>query len=87
MEGCITEKRNHVGQFDSTVVTIEQKGGAKLAVWAKGILEQQLNNLPVGAIVRITYKGKVKTKKGNMANSFDLEFDQESVDTAGIFNK
>lgn len=87
VEGCITEKKEHVGQYDSTVVTVEQKGGEKVAVWAKGVLEGQLKPLPVGSIIRVTYTGKVKTKNGRMANAFDLEYDQESVDSASIFNK
>lgn len=82
VEGCITEKKEHVGQYDSSVITVEQKDHTKIAVWAKGILEGQLKNLPVGTIIKVTYTGKVKTKNGRMANQFDLEYDEDSARVA-----
>jgi len=87
VEGCLVEKREHIGQFDSSVFTIEQKGGEKIAVWAKGLLEQQVKQLPVGTLVKITWTGTTKTKLGRVANTYDVEYDQESKDVSGIFTK
>lgn len=78
IEGVITDRREHVGQYDSTVYTIEQKGGEKLAVWAKGSLEGMLKPLLVGTVVRITWKGLVKTKNGRQANAFDVEVEDQT---------
>jgi hypothetical protein len=79
VQGVLVDKREHVGQFDSSVFTIEQEGGKKVAVWAKGILEQQIKPMLIGTMVKITWKGLVKTKSGRNANAYDVEFDTDTV--------
>ena len=73
IEGIILDRREHVGQFDSSVYTLEKKDHTKTAVWAKGSLEQMLSTLLVGTEVRITWKGLVETKNGRKANAFEVE--------------
>lgn len=86
IEGVIVDKKEHVGQFDSSIYTIEEKGVGKKSVWAKGLLDSQLKPLPIGTLVKITWTGLVKTKNGRNANAFDVEYDEDSLEAAKVFN-
>ena len=82
IEGVLVDRREHVGQFDSTVYTVEKKGGEKNSVFAKGLLDSLLKPLSIGTMVKITWKGLVKTKTGRNANSFDVDYDDSTVSEA-----
>jgi|SRR3990167_9482560 len=89
VSGVIVDIKEHIGQYDSKVYTLEQKGGETVAVFAKGALEGLLHECKVGGILNVTYKGKVKTKNGRMANAFEAEYDgdTEAAHANEIFGK
>jgi hypothetical protein len=64
LEGLYMGKEENVGPNGSTVHFIEVNGG-QLGVWGNAILDTRLKNLkPDGVeMVKIVYKGKVKSEK------------------------
>jgi len=57
--GVLIEKQEDVGVNKARLYTLETKPGFKVNVWGKTILDELLQQVPVGAVVRIVFKGKV----------------------------
>jgi hypothetical protein len=53
------------------------------AISAKKQLVDDFANIPVGALVRVTFKGKVNTTGGKTFNTFDVEVDEEGFQQHG----
>jgi hypothetical protein len=51
------------------------------AISAKKQLVDDFANIPVGALVRVTFQGKVNTKGGKTFNTFDVEVDEDAGQT------
>jgi hypothetical protein len=49
------------------------------AISAKKQLLDDFASIPVGALVRVTFKGKVNTTGGKTFNTFDVEVDEEGT--------
>jgi hypothetical protein len=86
LEGVYLSKRNiPTINGDSWLYTVEKKGGVKVDVWGKAMLDNFFQNIPIGSLVRITYKGKMKSAKGGRTyHAFDLEYDDSAVEKEDI---
>lgn len=51
--------------------------GEVLSTIGSFVLNEDLKAVPRGTRTRVTYDGKVKTKKGRMAHAFTIETDDE----------
>lgn len=63
--GYYIDKKEGVGQNDSTVFTVERKSdGKRLSVWGTRILVDEMDKVRIGSLVKITWLGKKLTKAG-----------------------
>lgn len=86
VQGEYVEAKGNVGPNDSTLYTIKLEDGRLVNVWGNIVLEDQFSKgndgdeVPVGAIVRITYLGRTQGKtgpskqEGKGYHNFSLEF-------------
>lgn len=78
LEGVLTEKRSHIGPNDSNVYIIEETDGGKKQVWGTTLLDRVMEPMPIGTLVRFTYKGIAKSKKGNSYHDFAVDYDKDT---------
>ena len=65
------------GQFGDNFL-IECKSGETFTVFGKTVLTTKMKSVPAGALVKITYLGEVKAKKGGtMYKDFKVEVDKQ----------
>jgi len=73
IEGELLRKQVEVGKHNSNLYTIRRKDGVVKKIWGTAILDNRLQEVPVGARVRITFEGEIKSKSGNPLKSFTVE--------------
>jgi hypothetical protein len=78
LEGILVEKRMGVGPNKSKLFVVENKKHEKISVWGSAVLDR-LDTLPVGSLVKITYLGKEKGKRGTMYKNYDIQYDEETL--------
>jgi hypothetical protein len=61
--GVLTEIKEDVGKFGSTLASLETKDGP-MGVWCNSVLKDLMKKVPVGSEVKVTYLGKVAAKSG-----------------------
>src|SRR5882724_2003589 len=54
------------------------------AIASKKQLTDDFASIPVGALVRVTFKGKVNINGDKTMNTFDVEVDEDGVNTPGV---
>ena len=65
---------------DSNMYTVDVGGGKLVDVWGKAMLDSFFKNIKRGETIKITYKGKEKSKKGGRTyHSFDFEHDEDTA--------
>jgi hypothetical protein len=86
LEGVYVSKRNVLTiNGDSWLYTVEKAGGKKVDVWGKAMLNSFFQNIPIGSMIRITYKGKMKSAKGGRTyHAFELEYDDSTAEKEDI---
>ena len=84
IEGVLVEKRENVGTNNSKLYVIEDSKGKRSSIWGTAMLDSRLEKLPVGTLVKITYKGKVKGKKGTSYHDFEIMYDEETLPEGDI---
>lgn len=78
LEGIYDKKEVSDGQYgESNKYVIITKDGTKYGVYGTASLDRQFNNVPVGCMVRITYRGEVTSKSGRPVKDFLVEYDEE----------
>jgi hypothetical protein len=89
VEGVLVERKSGLGKnANSNLYILEQKGGEKIGVWGSAIIDMRLADKAIGTLLRITFKGKERSKKtGNNVNLYDVEYDDSTVaaDAADAF--
>ena len=76
VEGKLINKRTNVGVNESNAYDIEAKDG-QVMVWGSAVLDQRLEYINVGEMVRITYKGLEKNSKGQDTKIFKVEKEKD----------
>jgi len=86
LEGIYLSKRNVLTMNgESWLYTVEKAGGKKVDVWGKKMLNSFFQNIPIGSMIKITYKGKMKSAKGGRTYyAFELEYDDSMVEKEDI---
>lgn len=89
LEGVYLSKRKiQTINGDSWLYTVEKKGGVKADVWGKSMLNNFFQNIPIGSLIRVTHKGKMKSAKGGRTyHAFELEYDDSVVEAEKIFRE
>ena len=90
VEGYLLEKGTREGQNDQmqNVYTIKTRDGYVL-VFGTVRIDQGLQKVPIGAMIRITYIGHEKTARGYQVKQFDVEIAGQSaieVDTGELID-
>ena len=90
VEGYLMEKGTREGQTDvmQNVYTIKTKAGYEL-VFGTVRIDQGLQKVPVGSLIRITYIGHEKTSRGYQVKQFNVEIQGQSaieVDTGELID-
>ena len=62
LEGLLVGKRIGVGKDNLNFYTIEQKGGKKVSVLGRKLLDDFLGGMPIGTEIRIKYLGLQEPK-------------------------
>lgn len=78
LEGALTEKRENVGPNQTKAFTVLKENGKKVTVWGSMVLDK-LWEVPIGALVKITYIGDVKGKGPKPYHNYDIEVDDDGV--------
>lgn len=86
VQGFYVDKRENVGQNNSSVYEILLADGQKVAFWGSDLLDGKFKEIPVNCEVRITCLGtqQPKTSKGRAYLGFKVEFDKDSVKPANL---
>lgn len=79
IEGILREKRTMIGPNDSNLYVVEDTKGKKTAVWGSAVLDSRLGKLPVGAMVKVTFLGLAKGKKGTSYKNYEVQFDEDTL--------
>lgn len=81
LEGVFVQKRSVSTQNGlSNLYTVEKAGGKKVDVWGNTRIDGFLSNIPVGSMIKITYKGKAKSPKtGRMYHDYDFQYDDSTA--------
>ena len=75
LEGKFLGSKTGLGKNESTLHQLETETGLR-DVWGAYVLDQRMKEVPRGAICKITYSGKLKSKKdgGNDYHSFEVQY-------------
>lgn len=72
IEGKLLEKKFDVGRWDHNLYVIERSDGTCRDVWGCYRLDKKMNEIEVGDIIRIRYKGEIIKNDGNSMYDFDV---------------
>lgn len=81
LEGVYVERREvFTDNGQANLYTIEQAGGSKIDMWGDKMTDDFFKNMMIGTMVKVTYLGKEKTKKGGKTyHSYTFEYDDSTV--------
>jgi hypothetical protein len=84
VQGIYTDKKEHVGDYDSTVFVIKTAEGI-VNVNGSTVLERKFNDVSLGDEVRIEYLGMADSekRKGAQYHDFDVKHREAPMKTAG----
>lgn len=78
-EGVLKKVEHDIGQYKSSLYTIENMQGEEIAVWGATALDRSMSSLinqgivTIGDMIKIIYEGKKKNPNtGRMFNSFKV---------------
>ena len=78
--GLYDSKRENVGNFKSNVYTLEQEDGKKVDVWGCTTLDQAMEGIKTGMLVKIVYTGLKDIGRGNPLKLFEVYQKDPAVD-------
>lgn len=78
--GFYVNKKEGVGQNESTVYELKLADGQVVSFWGSDLLDGKFQEIPLGCEVRVTYLGTAqpKTPKGRAYRNFRVEYDETS---------
>lgn len=80
LEGNYEKQEIMTGNFgEQQKYIIIKSDGEKVCLAGSASIVAQMNNVPEGSLVRVTYKGKETTKKGNTVKVFEIEYDDDNL--------
>ena len=80
IEGVYLTKETMTGKYGvQSKYVIALSDDEKISIVGTASIDAQFANVPVGSMVRVTYKGKTTTKTGNTVKVFDVEYDDENI--------
>lgn len=84
VQGTYTQKREHVGQNDSTLYILKTKT-EDISIWGSAVLDDRFAQIPIGSEVRVTGLGKTKSEKsGREYYDYKVEFRPAPFVEAGV---
>lgn len=80
VQGFYVNKRENVGQNESSVYELKLVNGELVSFWGSDLLDGKFKEIPLGSEVRVTYLGisQPKTPKGRAYANFKVEYDATS---------
>mgnify|MGYP000870785436 CR=1 FL=1 len=79
LEGLFVKQKSNVGKNNSNMYYIEVEGSEEpTAVWGSTVLDTKFEDIPIGALVRIEYLGKVEGKAPQPYKDFKVYFKEPS---------
>lgn len=72
IEGVLINKKDEVGINNSKAYYIENKDGVHM-VWGSTVLNERMQLVNVGELIKITYKGAQENKKGQPTKIFRVD--------------
>ena len=88
VQGVYIAKKEHMGEFDSTVFVLRQDDGNIVNINASTVLKTKFDEISEGMEVLIEYLGKADPKKGGKEyHNFDVKFREVPFKTAGKGDK
>lgn len=79
LEGKLVKIERNVGPNESTMYSVEKEDGAVLKVWGSTVLDDRFLGVPEGTYIKVTYEGKLKSKKGTEYHSYKVFIDLDSM--------
>lgn len=79
LEGRLAKIETNQGPNNSTVYTITQADGTDIKVWGSTVLDDKLLGVSEGSLVKISYEGKAKSKKGTYYHDYKVWIDSEGM--------
>lgn len=64
--GYYVDRKDGVGEHDSTIIVLEKKDGEKVSVWATKMLKDEIEKVRLGQFIKIQWLGKKLTKAGSL---------------------
>lgn len=78
LEGKLTKIESNVGEYGSTVYTIESDE-RQYSVWGNTVLDDKLLGVPLNTFVKLEYEGLKPSKKGRDYHSYRVFVDADSM--------
>ncbi len=72
IEGELLEKKFNIGQYDKNVYVILRTDGYSRDVWGCYRLDKKMDEIKVGDIIRIRFKGTITKADGNVMYDYDV---------------
>ena len=72
IEGELLEKKYDVGKYNKNLYVIRRNDGSSRDVWGCFRLDKKMDEVKVGDIVRIRYKGMITKDDGNIMYDYDV---------------
>lgn len=72
IQGLLISKKENVGLNNSRAYHIDTQDGLFM-IWGSTVLDERMEFVNIGDVVRITYKGKTPNKKGQMVHIYKVE--------------
>ena len=72
IEGELLEKKYDVGKYNKNLYVIRRSDGCSCDVWGCFRLDKKMDEVKVGDIIRIRYKGMITKDDGNVMYDYDV---------------
>jgi len=72
IEGELLEKKFNIGKWDHNLYVIRRNDGTCRDVWGCYRLDKKMDEICVGDIIRIRYKGEITKNDGEMMYDYDV---------------
>jgi hypothetical protein len=73
----VDSHKSNFADDTATYYVILSKDDTKMDIKGTSGIESKFQEIPVGSYVKVTYKGKLKTKSGRFMNDFEVMYDPD----------
>lgn len=84
IEGYYLGARDVESKFGLAKLHVFQTDEGNVGVWGKSNLDMKLGSVDAGTMTRVTYTGKVPSKKGNDMFKYSVEIDSDNIIDANL---